>query len=134
MKIIIAGAGEVGFHLAKLLSYEAQEITFGEGRTNEKGEFEITFKALPDESVSKDNLPVFRYEVTADITDINGETRSTTTTVNIGYHAMTLKIVAPDLIDKSKKEIDISLMSLNLNGEEVPAKGTLKVYKLNEKN
>lgn len=26
MKIIIAGAGEVGFHLAKLLSYESQEI------------------------------------------------------------------------------------------------------------
>lgn len=27
MKIIISGAGEVGFHLAKLLSYESQEIT-----------------------------------------------------------------------------------------------------------
>lgn len=27
LKIIIAGAGEVGFHLAKLLSYESQEIT-----------------------------------------------------------------------------------------------------------
>ena len=27
MKIIIAGSGEVGFHLAKLLSYESQEIT-----------------------------------------------------------------------------------------------------------
>lgn len=27
MKIIIAGAGEVGFHLAKLLSYEAHDIT-----------------------------------------------------------------------------------------------------------
>lgn len=27
MKIIVAGAGEVGFHLAKLLSYESQEIT-----------------------------------------------------------------------------------------------------------
>jgi len=27
VKIIIAGAGEVGFHLAKLLSYESQEIT-----------------------------------------------------------------------------------------------------------
>jgi len=27
MKIIIAGAGEVGFHLAKLLSYESQSIT-----------------------------------------------------------------------------------------------------------
>lgn len=27
MKVIIAGAGEVGFHLAKLLSFESQEIT-----------------------------------------------------------------------------------------------------------
>lgn len=27
MKIIIAGAGEVGFHIAKLLSYESQDIT-----------------------------------------------------------------------------------------------------------
>lgn len=27
MKILIAGAGEVGFHLAKLLSYESQDIT-----------------------------------------------------------------------------------------------------------
>ena len=27
MKIVIAGAGEVGFHLAKLLSFESQDIT-----------------------------------------------------------------------------------------------------------
>ena len=27
MKIIIAGSGEVGFHLAKLLSYESLDIT-----------------------------------------------------------------------------------------------------------
>ncbi|MFP4847176.1 alpha-2-macroglobulin family protein [Winogradskyella sp. PE311] len=113
---------------------EPQEITFGESKTNAKGEFEVIFKALPDESVSKDNLPVFRYEVTADITDINGETRTATTTVNVGYHAMTLKIVAPDVIDKTKKDIEISLASQNLNGEFAPAKGTLKVYKLNAPN
>ena len=110
---------------------EPQEITHGEGKTNAKGEFEITFKAIPDESVSKENLPVFRYEVTADITDINGETRTATTTVNVGYHAMTVKIVAPELIDRAKKEVEISLVSQNLNGEFTPAKGTLKVYKLN---
>jgi len=109
---------------------EPQEITFGEGKTNAKGEFEVTFKALPDESVSKANLPVFRYEVTADITDINGETRTATTTVNVGYHAMTVSIVTPNLIDKTKKEVELSLVSQNLNGEFVPAKGTLKIYKL----
>ena len=27
MKIIIAGAGEVGYHLAKLLSFESHDIT-----------------------------------------------------------------------------------------------------------
>ncbi len=113
---------------------ELQEITFGETKTNDKGEFEVVFKALPDERVSKDNLPVFRYEVSADITDINGETRSTTTIVNVGYHAMTLSIVAPEVINKSKKDITISLLSQNLNGENVPAKGTIKVYKLNAPN
>ena len=34
MKILIAGAGEVGFHLAKLLSYESQDITLID---NDKG-------------------------------------------------------------------------------------------------
>ncbi|REE08655.1 MG2 domain-containing protein [Winogradskyella pacifica] len=110
---------------------EAQEITFGETKTNAKGEFEIMFKALPDESVSKENLPVFNYEITADVTDINGETRSTSTIVNVGYHAMTLNIIAPQKIDKDQKEIEFTLASQNLNGEFAPAKGQLKIYKLN---
>ncbi|WP_282044213.1 alpha-2-macroglobulin family protein [Winogradskyella flava] len=115
-------------------SSEPQEITFGESKTNDKGEFEIIFKAQPDESVSKESLPVFRYEVTADVTDINGETRSTSTIVNVGYHAMTLQISTPSVIDKSKKEIEIAINSQNLNGSFVPAKGKLKVYKLNAPN
>ncbi|NRD24753.1 alpha-2-macroglobulin [Winogradskyella litoriviva] len=109
----------------------AQEITFGETKTNAKGEFEITFKALPDESVPQENLPVFNYEVTADITDINGETRSTSTIINVGYHAMTLNISVPQKIDKSDKEIELGIYSQNLNGGFAPAKGELKIYKLN---
>ncbi|WP_422105774.1 alpha-2-macroglobulin family protein [Winogradskyella sp.] len=113
---------------------EPQEMTFGETKTNDKGEFDFAFKAIPDETVSKENLPIFKYEVTADVTDINGETRSTSTIVNVGYHAMTLSIIAPEAIDRSEKEIEISLASRNLNGEEVSAKGTLKVYKLKAPN
>ncbi|MGB0980822.1 MAG: alpha-2-macroglobulin family protein [Winogradskyella sp.] len=113
---------------------EPQEIAIGEGKTNAKGAFEITFKALPDESVLKENLPIFNYQITADITDINGETRTATTTVNVGYHAMTINIIAPQLIDKTKKEIELTLNSQNLNGEFAPAKGTLKIYKLTAPN
>lgn len=111
-------------------NFEPQEITFGETKTNAKGSFEIEFKAIPDESVSKESLPVFRYEVTAEITDINGETRTATTTVSVGYHAMTLNINASNAIDTSKKETEITLNSQNLNGEFSPAKGTVKIYKL----
>ncbi len=113
---------------------KAQEIAFGETQTNSKGEFTINFKAQPDEGVSKENLPIFRYEVTADVTDINGETRSATTVVNVGYHSMTATIKAPEFIDNSKKKTEITILAQNLNGEKVQAKGHLKIYKLNAPN
>lgn len=109
---------------------EPQEITFGETTTNDKGEFEITFKAIPDVSVDKNGLPVFNYEITADVTDINGETRSANTIVNVGYHAMTANIIVDAKIDKHQKDPKLSIETKNLNGEFVPAKGTVKIYKL----
>jgi TonB-dependent SusC/RagA subfamily outer membrane receptor len=109
---------------------QAQEITFGEALTNNKGEFEIKFKAIPDEKTAKENLPVFTYKVTADVTDLNGETRSATTTVNVGYHAIIANIIAPNLIDKATKEQTLRIETKNLNGEFAPATGFLKIYKL----
>ncbi|WP_375239052.1 alpha-2-macroglobulin [Aurantibacter sp.] len=110
---------------------QAQEITFGETTTNEKGEFDITFKAIPDEKANKKNLPIFTYKVTADVTDINGETRSATTTVKVGYHTLLADISIADLIDKTNKKQTLSIETKNLNGEFVPAKGQLNIYKLN---
>ena len=100
---------------------ESQEITFGETTTNDKGEFDITFKAIPDTSVDKKNLPVFNYEVTADVTDINGETRSSTTIVKVGYHALTTSITVADRINKDDKKTSLTLDTKNLNGEFVPS-------------
>ncbi|MCP4054010.1 MAG: alpha-2-macroglobulin, partial [Mesoflavibacter sp.] len=113
---------------------EAQEITHGETTTNNKGEFDITFKAIPDQSVDQKSQPVFNYEVTADVTDINGETRSTTTIVNVGYHALTATISVKSKLDKSSKDHTIQIDTKNLNGEFVPAKGTIKIYKLKAPN
>ncbi|WP_298530518.1 alpha-2-macroglobulin [uncultured Algibacter sp.] len=107
-----------------------QEITHGQSITNDKGEFEITFKAIPDQNIDKNSLPIFHYEVTADVTDLNGETRSTTTIVNVGYHALSAKMSINERIDKTKKKHFITVDTKNLNGEFVPAKGTIKIYKL----
>ncbi|MEB3344907.1 MG2 domain-containing protein [Aquimarina gracilis] len=109
---------------------EPQEITHGETKTDEKGEYFIEFVAQPDPSVSKENLPIFNYEVIADVTDINGETRSTTTIVNVGYHAMTAAISVLDKIDKTQKDNSFSVTTLNLNNEFIEATGTLKIHKL----
>ena len=109
---------------------EGQEITFGETTTNTKGAYKIDFKALPDGSVDKAGLPVFQYEVSADVTDSNGETQSTTTIVHVGYHALTIALQAPDRLDKRIKEHKLNLSTRNLNGQKVPAEVTLKIYKL----
>src|SRR5690606_37067206 len=74
---------------------EAQEITHGETITDAEGKFSIDFAAIPDLTVSKDNLPVFTYEITADVTDLNGETRSATATVKVGYHTLTATMQIP---------------------------------------
>lgn len=109
---------------------QGQEITQGKTTTDASGNYEITFKAIPDESVDKTSLPIFKYEITADVTDINGETRSATTIVNVGYHALTATIGIENSLDKTNKDHKIAIDTRNLNGEFVPAKGTLKVYKL----
>ena len=109
---------------------EPQEITHGESATNGKGEFEITFKAQPDQSIDKTSLPIFNYEITADVTDLNGETRSANIVVNVGYHALIANMVIGDKLDKSDKEHKIIIDTKNLNGEFVPATGVVKIYKL----
>ncbi|WP_299103660.1 MG2 domain-containing protein [uncultured Tenacibaculum sp.] len=109
---------------------EPQEINFGESTTDTSGNFSIKFKALADESVSKENLPVFTYEITADVTDINGETRSATTLVKVGYHSLIAAIEMEKTIDKSIRNNTLKINTKNLNDEFVPANGTIKIYKL----
>ncbi len=112
------------------LNNAEQEIAHGETTTDASGKYEINFKALPDNSVDKNNMPTFSYELTADVTDINGETHSTTTTVSVGYHAVIANIEMASLIDKSAKKNKLAISSFNLNGEQVATKGVLKMYKL----
>ena len=107
-----------------------QEIAHGETATDANGKYEINFKAIPDLSIAKENLPTFNYEVTADVTDLNGETHSATTMINVGYHSLTANIQIADLIDKDIKNPEIIIATNNLNGQFVPAQGTLKMYKL----
>lgn len=103
---------------------EQMEITNGTVTTGVNGEFEIHFKAIPDESINKKDQPTFYYEVSADVTDINGETRSGETSVAVAYLALKLDIAIDDKIpaDSLKK---ILVNSTNMN--DLPEKTSVTV-------
>jgi hypothetical protein len=114
-------------------SREEQEIAHGETKTDAKGEFIVNFKSIPDASIDKKDQPTFYYEVSADITDINGETRSGTASVAVAYQALQLTINTPDELpaDSLKK---LLIRSANLNDIYEKATVTVTIHKLKQPN
>lgn len=107
------------------------EITHGETITDENGQFKIDFKAIPDLKIAASTDPVFDYEITADITDINGETRSAATIIPIGYKALNMQIGLSDKATFLAGNLDqITLNAINLSGEPQEVKAQVKVYQL----
>ena len=67
-------------------SGQQMEIAFGETSTDVEGKFSINFEVIADPSVSKDHNPAFTFTVYADVTDITGETQSTSRSINLGLY------------------------------------------------
>ena len=114
-------------------SYHARstDLAHGEVTTDAQGNFKIEFLATPDSTYAQKDLPVFNYEITADVTDMNGETQSSMTTVRAGYHTLELKAEMPNSIETKEKNF-ITFNSTNLNGEFTPVNAELEIFKLSE--
>lgn len=114
-------------------SSEEREIAHGELTTDADGKFEIQFLAIPDKKIDPAQNPYFDYQVTADVTDINGETRSGETSITAAYTALKLDIYLPEKlpVDSLHK---ITVRTRNMADEFVPAKVALKVHRLKTEN
>jgi uncharacterized protein YfaS (alpha-2-macroglobulin family) len=105
------------------------EIANGTAVTAGDGSFTVSFQTLPDKSVEPKTLPVFTYEVYADITDINGETRSGSISVSAGYRS--LQIDAALAEESRPSELNtIAVRTTNLNGVFLPAKVNISIAAL----
>ena len=110
--------------------YEAaKEISNGITTTDENGELKIKFNALPDKTVDPKDLPLFLYTITVDVTDINGETHSATTSVTIGYQSLMLSNNLKAEMNGDRKEF-LRISTTNLSGQKIEAKGSIKISKL----
>jgi uncharacterized protein YfaS (alpha-2-macroglobulin family) len=105
------------------------EITHGETKTGANGEFSISFQAIPDLNVDKKTRPSFYYEVSADVTDINGETRSNSSSVNVSYQALKLTLEVPEKLHTDSIG-SIKLRSTNPNDVYEKISFGLSIHKL----
>lgn len=108
---------------------DEMEIAHGVATTDATGKFHISFIAIPDKSIPKSQQPVFYYEVNADVTDINGETRSASTSLDVGYQALKLHLNIPEMLHvDSLKELKVSTTNMNDSFQKQQVK--LSMYKL----
>ena len=105
------------------------EIKQGVLKTDEKGFFEIEFEAIADKSVPKEPGISFSYQILADVTDLNGETRSTSGFAYVGYTSLVVNVNIPDMVNLDSKD-SYDIISNNLNGEFEPAQGYITINKL----
>lgn len=108
---------------------EQVQIVSGEAVTDTAGKFAIEFAALPDPEFPKEELPIFKYIIYTDVSDITGETHTGEFNVFAGYHSLALNATVPEIINAADRNF-VTLSSQNLNGEPLPVKGEVNIYKL----
>ncbi len=110
---------------------EEMEITNGETKTDKDGKFIVAFDAIPDLKIERKFKPVFDYTVYADITDINGETRSGEQMVSVSYQSLILKTDIPGILPADSLK-SLTIRTENMNGEYQPAQVKVLITKLKE--
>jgi uncharacterized protein YfaS (alpha-2-macroglobulin family) len=95
---------------------ERKQIAIGKTNTKAGGKFEIAFFAK-----ASDTRLNYSYEIEAEVTDLNGETRTKTTSLNVGKKDITLNISAEQIVYLSNKTDSISFSVTNLNNEPIKA-------------
>ncbi|HEY6064234.1 MAG TPA: alpha-2-macroglobulin family protein, partial [Chitinophagaceae bacterium] len=107
------------------------EIAHGEVKTDKDGKFMVEFTAIPDLTIDKKFEPVFDYTVYADVTDINGETRSGEQMVSVSYKSLMLVTNIPASLPADSLKI-LSIRTQNMNGQYEPAIVKVTITRLKE--
>jgi len=105
------------------------EIASGSVATAADGSFAFSFQALADPSFPKATKPVFDFEVTADVTDASGETRTAEQTVMAGYQSLVLGSNAPSLLNLQTDSL-VKISASNINGKATPINVSVEVFRL----
>ncbi|MBI9038851.1 MAG: hypothetical protein JEY97_12010 [Bacteroidales bacterium] len=107
------------------------EILNGFTTTDKDGNFEISFKAIPDFSMDKFPYLFFDFIIKVDVTDINGETHSAEEVVSVGNKSLVLDVKIPKKVNL-EKDNNFKIIATNLNGEPEKVDCKIEVYNLKQ--
>jgi len=97
--------------------------------TNDRGEFEITFKTEADSA--KTSLGDINYPITADVTDASGETQTAATSVTVSKFPFTITATIPQKLAVNDNAI-IPIKLNNANGQTQKGTLTVKIYNIKQ--
>ena len=106
-----------------------KEIAHGECITDDDGHFSIVFTADGDPDMNQ-NLPLYRYTVTATVSDPSGETHEVSTVVPVSQRTLLFDVELPELLRAYRNENHIAVRTNNLAGEPQAAEVRYSVVRL----
>jgi hypothetical protein len=107
----------------------SREIAHGTLKTDEDGQFCMTFQARPDRSLPRSSQPVFTYKIQAEVIDSTGETRGDETRIRLGYTAMQASLHCADW-QQEGQSASITVNTLTLDGRRTGASGVVEIFSL----
>ncbi|MGV3697293.1 alpha-2-macroglobulin family protein [Flavobacterium sp.] len=101
------------------------EFIESETTTDGEGNFKIEFIARPDdEDIDLNEIETLHYTINASVTDLNGETRTGTSSVNVGDKMLNISgKIAPVMYREDKNTLEI--LATTLNNFPIKATGTI---------
>jgi len=107
----------------------ATEISTGTTKTDQEGKFSLHFSPYTDADDLNDENISYSYQITVDVTDASGETRSSQTFLSAGKQSVFVQCQLQETFPLSDWK-DLRVFTSNINGEKINAPVQVKLYKL----
>ncbi|MCX6878224.1 MAG: MG2 domain-containing protein, partial [Verrucomicrobia bacterium] len=108
-----------------------KQIAHGEMTTKQDGSLVIEFLAEPDPNIDPAQEPVFSYDVTVEVTDGTGETRTDSRAIKVGYRGVRAKLTA-DAWQETAKPVMLTVSTTTVDDQAVAAKGTVTIHRVSQ--
>lgn len=107
-----------------------QQVAQGETTTDAEGKFQFKFVATPEARTADIDKVMLSYSITCEVTDINGETRTETTSINASNVTLVVSIDLPAETLPADSLKGIIINSKNISRQFVPSFAHVTVQKL----